>query len=200
MVFARCAGWTAALMLAFSNGAAAQAPGPGAKPPEFPPIEKITEGYEKVNSSAADNPATIFTLWRRAKDGSLLAQLPRDYASKKYFVALTLASGSPFAGLQSGDMYVFWKRVDNRMLLVEPNLDIRSTGDAESKSSVQRLFTDKVLLDVPIVTVLPDQSPVVDLKNVFMDNISKFFRMANGSNPRLASLKKLKAYPENVEI
>ena len=44
---------------------------------------------------------------------------------KKFFVALTVASGDRYAGLQAGDMYVYWRRIDKRIA-------VHSVGDVES--------------------------------------------------------------------
>ena len=70
-----------------------------------------------------------------------------------------MASGEQYAGLQQADMYVYWKQIGKRMVLIQPNIEIRSSGDAESKSSIRRLFTDRVLADVPIVTMHPQWGP-----------------------------------------
>ncbi|CAN5777309.1 zinc-dependent metalloprotease [soil metagenome] len=176
------------------------APMPAFNPGDFPPIEKVTEGYEKVISTADGKPG-FYTVWVRKSDGQMLAELPRDFARQRHFIALTVASGDRFAGLQSGDMYVYWKLYDKRLALIEPNVEIRSTGDKESKSSVDRLFTDRVILDVPIVSVVPRGGPVIDLDELLVGQASKFFgsRM-RVSNPKLATIKTAKAFPENVEI
>jgi len=122
--------------------------------PEYPKFEDIAKGYRQVVSTN-DGKKSLYTLYRRDKDQQLLAVLPADFAnrSKKHYIALTLASGDTYAGLQAGERYVYWKKYGKRLALVEPNTRIRSTGDKESKSSVQRLFTDRVILDIPILTM-----------------------------------------------
>ena len=52
----------------------------------------------------------------------MLAELPSTYATAKYFIALTIASGDRFAGLQSGDMFVYWRRYNKRLALIKPDL------------------------------------------------------------------------------
>ena len=107
--------------------------------PEFPPLDKVLKDYRKVVSTA-DGEKSLYTIWTRAKDGQMLAALPSGYEKKKFFIALTVASGENFAGLQAGDMYVYWKRYDKRLALIEPNIQVRSTGDQESKSSIKISF------------------------------------------------------------
>ncbi|HAO00107.1 MAG TPA: hypothetical protein DCQ98_22910 [Planctomycetaceae bacterium] len=168
--------------------------------PDFPPIERVTEGYTKVVSTTDGKPS-FYTLWVRGKDNQMLAELPKDFARQKHFFALTVSSGNPFAGLQSGDMYVYWRQYGNRLALIAPNLDIRSTGDNESRSSVRRLFTDTVLLDVPILTVVPRGGPVIDLDELLVRNATVFFgEEGRTGRPQLAQIVKSKAFPENVEI
>ena len=172
---------------------------PAAPKPEFPPLDKVLEDYEKVISTA-DGQRSLYEIWTREKDGQMMAVLPSGYESKKFFFALTIASGEDFAGLQAGDMYVYWKRYDKRLALIEPNIRVKSTGDQESKSSVERLFTDRVILDVPIET-MSGGSPVIDMDELLVGQANKFFGPhVRISNPRLIKIKKAKAFPMNVEL
>jgi len=172
-----------------------------AKPkPEFPPLDEVLKGYDEKVVSTADGEKGFYTIWTREKDGQMLAALPSGYEGKKFFIALTVASGESFAGLQAGDMYVYWKRYDKHLALVEPNIQIKSTGDQESKSSVERLFTDRVILDVPIVA-MSGGSPVIDMDALLIGQADKFFgSRVRVSNPRLIKIKKAKAFPKNVEL
>ncbi|MBE0534466.1 MAG: zinc-dependent metalloprotease [Phycisphaerae bacterium] len=167
--------------------------------PEFPPLDEVVKGYEKVVSTA-DGQQSFYTIWKREKDGQMLAALPAGYEGRRFFIAMTVASGQEYAGLQAGDMYVYWKRYDKTLALVEPNIGIRSDGDQESKDSVNRLFTDRVLLDVPIVA-MSGGSPVIDMDALLVGQASKFFgSQVRISNPRLVKIAKAKAFPKNVEL
>ena len=169
-------------------------------PVDFPPVEKVTEGYQKVISTL-DGAKSFYTIWRRDKDQQLLAELPKDFAKQKHYIALTLASGDSYAGLQAGETFVYWRRYGKRLALIEPNLAIRSTGDNESKSSVKRLFTDRVLLDVPILALQRGGGPVIDLDALLIDHADDFFgSRGRGINKSLAAIKTAKAFPDNVEI
>ncbi len=166
--------------------------------PEFPPLSEVTKGYEQVVSTA-DGARSFYTIWIRKKDGQMLAALPSGYERTKTFIAMTVASGDSFAGLQAGDMYVYWKRYDKRMALIEPNIEIKSTGDQESKDSIERLFTDRVILDVPIVT-MSGGSPVIDMDALLVGQASKFFGSRLRASSRLIKIAKAKAFPKNVEL
>ncbi|MFC1766608.1 zinc-dependent metalloprotease [Planctomycetota bacterium] len=201
------------LLMATAVTAAEQSPTPTPTPtpkkkPDFPPLSQVIEGYTKVISTAGGDDS-LLTIWTREKDGQMLAALPRGYDKKRFFIALTVASGESYAGLQWGDMYVYWKRYDKRLALVEPNVRIRSTGDDESKDSVKRLYTDRIILDMPIVA-MSGSSPVIDMDALLVGQASKFppTAVANYifgsrlqvSNPRLAKIVQAKAFPKNVEL
>ena len=169
--------------------------------PEFPPHTVVLKGYDKVISSA-DTKRTLYTIYKRNKDQQMYAELPANIGpSQKFYIALTVSSGERFAGLQAGEMYVYWRRFNKRLALIEPNIAIRSTGDRHSRASVPRLFTDRVVLEIPIVTIGPSGGPVIDMDQLLVGQSSKFFgSSARSSMPQLYSIKKAKAFRDNVEL
>ncbi len=168
---------------------------------ELPTFDKVSEGYTQVSVNDQGESKGLFSVWKRDKDGQLIGELPKNFAGKRYFVALTVSSGDLYAGLQAGEWVVEWRRYDNRLALIAPNLETRATGDDESKASVKRLFTDRVLLDVPILAMGPTGGPVVDLDDLLVGHATDFFGSSvRVSNPRLFSIQSAKVFPENVEI
>ncbi len=171
-----------------------------AQEPQFPPSEKVLEGFTKVESRSPDGQ-TLGNLYTREKDAQAYIELPKDYATRKYFIALTVSSGDEYAGLQAGDYYVYWRKYDDRLALILPNVDIRSTGEPESKASVKRLFTDRVLADVKIVTEVPRGGPLIDADDLFVKSASTFFgAQYRSTNPSLTKLVKAKSFTKNLEI
>ncbi|HBS28121.1 MAG TPA: hypothetical protein DEB06_01425 [Phycisphaerales bacterium] len=185
------------------KAAAAGARGADAKgddKPDFPDFKEVSKDFAKVVSTA-DGAASMFTLYRRDKDQQLLAEFPKDFEKKKFFIAMTVAGGTPWAGLQGGDLYVYWKRYDKNIALIMPNLQNRSTGDQSSKDSVSQLFTDTVLLSVPIVAMGPGGGPVIDLDAMLVGQADKFFGpVAARLDSKLTTLKSVKAFPLNIEV
>jgi len=170
--------------------------------------EAVLKGLEKVVSTSDGKPS-LFTLYIDKKESKVLAELPKDFERKKYFIALTVAGGEMYAGLQAGDLYVEWRKYNERLALIEPDLDTRSTGDAESKSSVQRLFTGSVLVDVPILATTVRQGTIIDMVELLVHNSPKFFGFRSrfgggeGMDPRamrLLEIKTAKAFPQNIEL
>ncbi len=201
-------GGCAALGLAVA-GSYAQQPAPSktttasAKPtttrkPDFPPFSKVSEGYKEVVSTT-DGKRPLYRVWYRQKDQQLLAELPPGYASQRHYIALTVASGERFAGLQAGERYVYWRRYDKRLALIEPNVEVRATREEEAKLSVKRLFTDRVIAEVPIVALGPSGQPVIDLDSFLVRNTGLFFGESI-TRPGLVRVVKVKAFPENLEV
>ena len=165
---------------------------------------KVFDGFKKVVSTT-DGKAPMFEIWVDKKKNRMRAQLPKDVQKKKYFIALTVSSGERFAGLQEGDIYVYFKVYGDRIALIEPNVEIRSTGDKESKSSVKRLFTDRVIVDLPILAKSTKNEVVIDLDDLLVKYASKFFGSAvrgadTGMMMRLKEIANAKAFPKNVEL
>jgi hypothetical protein len=190
----------AAVMAMAAATAAAQDAGP---PPEYPPFARVLEGFEKVVTKANINP--MYTLYTRAKDGQMYAELPRDFQTRKYFIATTVASGEEYAGLQAGDLYVYWRRYDKHLALIAPNIDIRAQGEREAEASVKRLFTDRVLMEVPIITMGPGGGPVIDVDQMLLNPDPRFSIGPATFNPTLTqrgivSIRTAKAFENNVEI
>jgi len=192
-------GLLAASAFAQSSSTTTSTAKPTAKP-DFPAYTTVLKGYEQVISSM-DKKSSLFSIYVRKKDQQMLGALPIGFETKKFFIATTVASGETYAGLQAGEKYVYFKRLDKRLLIIEPNLKVRSTGDPESKSSVKRLFTDRVIVDVPILTLLPKNRPVIDMDALLVGQASKFFGSRGGGfNSRLAQIRTAKAFPGNVEL
>ena len=170
------------------------------KKPDFPPFAEVAKDFVKVAQAGEDRPG-LYTLYKRDKDQALLAELPRDFESQKHFWAMTVAAGDTWAGLQGNEAVGYWKRFDKALALIQPNYETRSTGDDESKSGVSNTFTDKVLLDVPIVAIGPGGGPVIDFRALLAGQVGRFFgAQGAGANVRLAVISEAKAFPENVEI
>ena len=119
------------LVLMGSASALAQ-PGAG---PDFPPFERVSEGFTKIPPPTGEM-ATMYDVYVRQKDSQVLLELPKNFADKKYFIGVTVASGQLFAGLQVNDFYVQWRQYNNRMALIEPNVRIRATGDRSEERRV----------------------------------------------------------------
>ena len=169
--------------------------------PDFPPHSLVLKDFTKV-VSATDISRTLFTVYRRNKDQQVYAELPAGVGpSQKFYIALTVSSGERFAGLQAGEMYVYFRRYNKSLALIEPNIGVRSTGDRHSKASVPRIFTDRVVMEIPIITIGPSGGPVIDMDALLVGGASRFFGSSvRSTTPRLFSITKCKAFRDNIEL
>ncbi len=188
------------------DGAHPGAPNGGAKAakkqkkPDYPPFADVVDGYMKI-VSAADGRKSLYTLYKKKDEAQVLAVLPPNFESQDLFIGSTIAAGDIYSGIQWSDLYVKWKRYGKRLALVEPNVSVRSTGDAESKQSLETVFTDRVLLDIPIVTMSPAGGPVIDMDDLMLGKATVFFGPSmKGLNKKISSIAKAKAFPHNVEL
>jgi uncharacterized protein DUF4953/uncharacterized protein DUF5117 len=176
---------------------------PGGGPPMVKDGEGVLKGLDKVVSTS-DGAPSMYTLYINKKDAKVIAELPKDVERKKYFIALTVAGGEIYAGLQAGDLYVYWKNYNDRLALIEPDLDTRSTGDPESKSSVERLFTGRIIADVAVLGKTMRQGTLIDMVDLLLVHAPKFFGFGRGGlDPkamRLRTIKTAKAFPHNIEL
>jgi len=163
---------------------------------DFPPFEKVSKDYRKVVSTA-DGQRSLYTLYRNDKDQQLLAELPRSFDHKKIFIATSVAGGSTYTGWQWMDMYVYWTRIKNKLVLMEPELQYQSHGSQQIDSSVERTYTDRMILSVPIVSMGPGGGPVIDLDALLVGQSSRFGLPLNSS---LTTIDECKAFPQNLEI
>ncbi len=170
---------------------------------DFPPFDTVADGFEKVVSTA-DGHKSLYTLYTREKDAQILAELPADFESQKIFIHNVVSGGNPLAGvglLMSGEHYVYWKRIGDKLALMEPELGVRATGDNEDKKSQAMMFTDRVVASVPIVTTGPGGGPVIDLDALFLGQSTTFFGpLTAGADQSLARINKAKAFPQNIEV
>ena len=169
---------------------------------ELPEFEKVSADFKKLDVSDQDAEKGLFDVWKHEKKDELLGELPKNFAGKQYFVALTLSSGDRYAGLQSGEWVVEFRKYDDRIAVLSPNLGIRAEGDAEAKASIQRLFTDRVLLDMPILAMGPSGGPVIDLDEMLTRrNTSVWFGpQVRVTNLNLVSIDEAKVFPKNIEL
>lgn len=175
-----------------------------ARAADYAPFDQVIKGFTKLEPprEQADKPVRpMYGVYVKPKEGQVLLEIPKTALAKKYFIGLTVASGQVFAGLQAGDYYVQWRQYNKRLALIAPNTNIRSGGDTESKDSVRRLFTGRVLVDLPIISVSPSGGFVVDGDALLIGNASVFFGADGRSrNPGLAKIVKSKVFPQNIEM
>lgn len=176
----------------------------GAAPGKF---DDVVKGYEKV--AVAPGQGMFYTLYTREKDAQVLAELPRNFEGKRFYLVATVAAGHPQSGVYSiwhdavrvPTKTVYWSKRNDQLMLIEPNIAVRSSGDQESQAGVKRVNTDRVVLTVPILATGPSGGPVIDLDRALLGNSGAFIGgFLNRANTGMAKLTKAKAFPNNIEL
>jgi len=176
-----------------------------AKQPDFPPFESVAGELDKIVSTT-DGAKPLYTLYADLEDGKLLAELPPNYESQLVMIAPTVSGGDDQAGVMGGTIYGKWKKIGKSLALVQPDFSVSTDAGDEAKESIEQLYTGTVIVDLPIVTTGPGGGPVIDLAMMMTAKFNSFFPTSPvgygpwvpGANPRLASITKAKAFPENV--
>ena len=193
-------GTTSVALAAGQSGAAANKP-------DFPPFDKVTEGLSKVVSTT-DGSSPFYELYKDDETGRLLAVLPSGYEKKLTMISCTISGGDPQAGVMGPTHYVKWEKIGKQLALVAPNLGVRTDGDKQAKDSVEQLYTGRVILSVPIVS-MKGSRPVIDFGAMMTQQSARFFGPSvfggygpsgGAMNARLAKLTKAKAFPKNVIV
>jgi hypothetical protein len=166
---------------------------------KLPDWKEVSDGFTQVISTA--DGQSFYNVYINKETNQLLAELPRGYERMKQFVAMTVSGGEIFAGLQGGDQYVQLRKINDRLAIIAPQLEVRSTGDQESKDSIEMIFTDRVITDMPIVANGPNGQPVIDLDSLLVGQAQKFFgNSARGLDAGLTVVRSVKAFPQNIEV
>jgi hypothetical protein len=172
----------------------------GPKKPDFAPFDQVIKDFEKVVSTA-DGQASLYDLYINKQKGEMLAVLPAKFDGQRIFIATSIAGGTRQTGWQWQDLYGYWKRIDDQLVLMEPNLLQQARGgkqDAELRSAVERTYSDRVITSTKILSMAPGNRPVIDLDELLVKNSRTFTGMAG--NAALATIGSVKAFPQNLEI
>jgi hypothetical protein len=173
---------------------------------DLPKFETVAKDLTEVVSITEGKP--LWDLHKDDKTGKLLAVLPSNYEGMLHMIACTVSGGDAQAGVMGPTFYVEPRRVNDTIMFVQPNLSVRTSGDAQAKASMDELYTGRVLLTAPIIA-MQGSRPVIDLGAIATRNARDIFGSSvfggfgpsvRGINPSLAKLTKAKAFPENILV
>jgi hypothetical protein len=69
----------------------------------LPAWADVSRGFDKVVSTA--DGQSLYTLYKRERDGAMMAEMPKGYEGQRHFFAMTVATGQEYAGLQANNMW-----------------------------------------------------------------------------------------------
>ena len=156
----------------------------------------------------------LFTLYHRPETGKVYLELAPEQLQKNYLCFISLESGIGEGGLFRGlDLIEFlfqWRRQNNKVQLVVPNINFRTQPNDPQSRSVNRSLSDSVLYSLPVLATHPErQSLLVDLTDVItsdqdLSNLANAFSRFLGSSyridPEKSYISQVKSFPLNIEI
>lgn len=190
----------AATALAAAGAASAPAPTPGA-PPAFATVVKDAKASEG-----------LFTLWR--KDDKLWLELKPEDLNRPYFFSPKLATGIGEAGLFGGLMassprIVEFRRLNNQVQLIAPNLAYTAATGTPTGRAVQAAFSPSLVTSAPVASQPHPQrkSVLVELNALFLGDLlgiastlDRSFRQGYAFEARNSAIGKERALPDAVSF
>ena len=175
-----------------------------AQTPPRKTIASVTEKTQKIDG--------FVPLYINAEDGKIYLEVTRFNKEFLYLVSLPTGVGSNPIGLDRAQLgttkVVQFERAGNKVLLVQPNYDYRSTGDEKQKKSVEESFARSVIWGFKIEAAENDR--------ILVDATSFLIRDAHGVADRLNQARQgnysfdesrsalypanTKGFPKNTEV
>ena len=167
--------------------------------PKFPPYAQVIGEAQTIGG--------LITLHR--KDMRLLGEVSQGDLNRDFMVAIAIARGigqTPLLGGMTWEFNDSWiwqfRKVDDRIQIVRRNVRFRATKGTPQERAVYLSYTDSILFSLPIITMSPAGSFVVDLTPVFMSDLPQFSHVLPGFGfaPDRSTWAKIKGFRDNMEI
>ncbi|WP_017302815.1 zinc-dependent metalloprotease [Spirulina subsalsa] len=175
--------------------------------PPWPIARTQSQSFEDLVQGKREKEG-LFRLYYGA--GKLYLEIQPEQLNRDYLLITSLASGIGEDRLVTGfpiRSFLFrFRRVNNQIQFVLPNLSFRVSQDPAVERSVQQSFSDSVLQVLPVAATHPTRNSIlVDFTRLLLsqDDVSG---LANslGANYSIDSdksyLNKVRAFPENIEL
>jgi hypothetical protein len=173
--------------------------------PELPKnFDQVVKGMQRMEG--------LFPIYRDRSSGKVYAELKPNQLSTFFLCTVTLESGLGQRGVYSGfplaDYVFYFRRVENKIQFVVPNVNFRARADDPLLRSIQNSFTSSVLQALPIKAYHPKrQSYLIDLGNLFLSDLPGLTQMLPlllGTAYTLDTSKtyfdSVKPFPLNLEL
>jgi hypothetical protein len=172
--------------------------------PKLEAFDKVVKNAQKLEG--------LFTLYRQKNSGKLFAEISPTQLNRNFLCTITLESAvgefGLYRGLPIGDFLFTFRRVNNNLQFVVPNVYFRTRLGDPTPRALDRSFSDSTLYSLPIKSIHPQRKTLlVDLESLLLND-------SPGLTPLLQQLSKVsfkldsnksyfgtpKAFPQNVEL
>lgn len=175
-----------------------------AEEPKFPDFAKVV--------AEAKTHEGLLRLHRKKEH--LYAELAPGDFQREFLLLISISRGIGEGELLGGmslyygdDWILTFRRVDDRVHLVRKNVRFQADAGSPSAKAVQNSFTDSVLAALPIATIAPNGSVVVDLSNLCLSDfpgiaplLSATVRSPCAFDRARSTYHEIKTFAHNLEI
>ncbi len=167
--------------------------------PKYPPFAELLKGAKPIEG--------LIKLHR--KNSKLYGELAPAQLNTDFIVIISIARGmgrTPLLGGYSwgfGDDWIWqFRKTDERIQIVRRNVRFRAAKGSPQERAVHLAYTDSVLFSLPIATMGPNGTIVVDLTSVFMSDLPQISQKLSGFSfsKDKSTWALLKGFKNNVEI
>ncbi len=170
----------------------------------FKPFEQVIKDTEKLEG--------LFTLYRHKQTGKLFLEVQPDQLNRNFLSTITLESGLGengfYRGMPLGDFLFTFRRVNNSLQFVVPNVYFRAQPGQPVQRSVKQSFSDSVLDALPIKSIHPQRhSFLVELGPLMLGDLpgltpmlSSVLRSTYTLDANTSYFGQIQAFPLNVEL
>jgi uncharacterized protein DUF4953/uncharacterized protein DUF5117/uncharacterized protein DUF5118 len=200
------------------NGSASQSAKPAVKKPTANGAAKPKPGKkpEKPGKFAklikdATKEAGLFTVYT-GKDNKIYWEVKPEQTEKNLMASGTLATGLGSGwvkpGTYMGGLVVQFRKIDNKLQLIQKNTRFTAPGDSQKEAAIAKNYSDSIIASFPIDVTNPENSAYVVEMGKFL--LTDFFNMGRDVNSSLGGaygfdrsnsyVKKTKVFPENIVV
>ncbi len=156
------------------------------------------------------------TLWRKKKGVSdtIYLEIPQDQFNKNVLIQATASTGTAdapvviFHGQPLADLVFRFKQVDDdRILMIQPNLEYRAPSNAESARTLRRAITQNVLASFDVKARQKDtKSVLIDVSSLFKSDFAEIGpnlgspQMGYAMDQADTYVDSIKAFPDNIVV
>ena len=162
---------------------------------DLPDMDKVVEGLKKVENGEGALFEVYYAADPAAKNPSeIYGVIPSSLIGDDLLLATSISSG-PQAGYQWSDYLVRMERRGDNLVLMVP--DLRFKGEGPVKESVERTYTPRILVTLPIRAKSSSGGLVVDLSPL---TVGGAVGGVGAGRKDLSRHPKVKVFPDNVLV
>jgi len=150
----------------------------------------------------------VFTLYR--KDKTLKMEISPDQLEKNFLLQATRSTGAGARGVVAGDpisdtLFLFRKQ-DEAILVVAPNINFRTTPGTPLEKAMKRSFPEGYIATLKIEATHPDRKTMlVDVSSIFTGDLAKIGESVTGMggytmDAQKTAIASVKDFPTNFVV